>query len=160
MIGCYGSPKNNGRRFLLNRQRRARPKRRGRMLMPMLALSAAAVISRLPVVVLPEPSPVRDHALKVTSKLMPRSCQAFYENISNHLIVFMLCCARHGHGAIIRKQRKRFKISLTHKAAHHIPLRTPEKRVLVHMLGGPGAGERGGFVRREDDRYRHVSDGS
>lgn len=46
----------------------------------------------------------------------------------------MLCCARHGHGAIIRKQRKRFKISLTHKAAHHIPLRTPEKRVLVHML--------------------------
>jgi hypothetical protein len=159
MIGCYGSPKNNGRRFLLNRQRRARPKRRGRMLIPIFALSAAAVISRLPVVVLPEPSPVRDHTLRITSKPKQRSCQAFYENISNHMIIFMLCCTRQGHG-VIRKQRKRFKIPLTHKAAQHIPLRTLEKRVLVNMLGGPGAGERGGFIRREDDRYRHVSDGS
>ena len=77
------------------------------MLIPMFALSADAVISRLPVVVLPEPYPVRDHASRITSKLKPRSCQAFYENISNDLIIFMLCCTRQGHG-VIGKQRKRF----------------------------------------------------
>jgi hypothetical protein len=78
-MGYYGSPKDNGRRFLFNRQRRARPKRRGRRLIPMSALSKTAVISRRPAVVLPEPSPDRDHALRLLSKPKHRSCQALYK---------------------------------------------------------------------------------
>jgi hypothetical protein len=39
MIGRYGSPKNNGRRLLCERQRRASPKRRDGSMIPMIALS-------------------------------------------------------------------------------------------------------------------------
>jgi hypothetical protein len=39
LIGFYGNPKNNGRRFLCEGQRRASPKRRDSIIIPMIALS-------------------------------------------------------------------------------------------------------------------------
>jgi hypothetical protein len=42
---------------------------------PMFALSAATVILRLPVIVFPEPSPIRDKTLNLTCKPKLHSCQ-------------------------------------------------------------------------------------
>jgi len=61
ILRFYECPKNDGRRRLCERQRRASPKRRDRIIIkPMIALSADAVIWSIPVIVSPEPSPVRD----------------------------------------------------------------------------------------------------
>jgi hypothetical protein len=74
----YEFPKNDGRRRLCERQRRASPKRRDRIVMPMFAPAITAVMKVNPFAIFPRCPPADHEALaELLSNSNPESCQAF-----------------------------------------------------------------------------------